>query len=80
MGPRTYRCVLTQLRSLVGRDLKPLEIDPDLAKILSSLAADIESHPEKLQPLSSDLKARLDDLVSDVKCDPEQDILGDVDL
>lgn len=52
----------------------------DLAEFLASLAAEIESHPEKLKPLSSDLKGRLVDLVSDVENDLEQEILGDVDL
>ncbi|MDC7694223.1 hypothetical protein PQU94_08010 [Asticcacaulis sp. DXS10W] len=59
--------------------MKPVENDPDLAEILASLDAEIDLHPEKLKPLSSDLKARLDDLVYDVEFDPDQEILGDVD-
>ena len=47
---------------------------------LSAIDADIEQHPERLQPVSPQLLASIDALVGDVKVDLDEPIDGDVKL
>lgn len=45
------------------------ESDPALDAFLSFLGNDIQSHPERIQPLSTSMKTDAESLVADVKVD-----------
>jgi antitoxin PrlF len=48
---------------------EPAEEDPALAPFLALLEQDIAGHPERLQPISTDLVHRLKDLVGAIEVD-----------
>ena len=50
----------------------PIEEDPALAPFLALLERDIASHPERLQPIGTDLVRRLQDLVGGIEVDLDE--------
>lgn len=56
------------------------EHDPAIAAFLTFLAKDIEAYPDRLQTLSPEMVARIDELTEGMTFDPDEPIEGDVDL
>jgi antitoxin PrlF len=56
------------------------ENDPALAPFLELLAREIETRPDTIVPLPSDLVARIKRLTRDIEIDPDAPIEGDVGL
>jgi antitoxin PrlF len=55
----------------------PIEEDPALAPFLALLERDIARHPERLQPIGTDLVRRLQDLVGAIEVDLDQALPDD---
>jgi antitoxin PrlF len=53
------------------------EEDPALGKFLSFLAADLETHPERIKAMDTNLRARLQRLIGDINVDLEQALQDD---
>lgn len=51
--------------------------DPALAPFLQVLDDHVSAHPEQLQPMTTDLAARLDHLVGAVDVDPDAPLEAD---
>jgi antitoxin PrlF len=56
---------------------EPAEEDPALTPFLALLEQDIASHPERLQPISTDLVQRLQDLVGAIEVDLDEALPDD---
>ena len=50
--------------------------DPVLDEFLSFLADDMQQHPQHIQPLSADMKAEVDELISDIDIDLNAPLSG----
>jgi len=63
-----------------GVSLHAVEIaeDPALGAFLEFLSADIRAHPERIQSVSSDLRARMEALTAGLDGDPDAPIEGAV--
>lgn len=56
---------------------EPAEEDPALTPFLALLEQDIAHHPERLQPISTDLVRRLQDLVGAIEVDLDEALPDD---
>lgn len=56
---------------------EPAEEDPALTPFLALLEQDIATHPERLQPISTDLVRRLQDLVGAIEVDLDEALPDD---
>ena len=66
-------------RDTSGEQVQPMQQgeDPALAPFLQVLDDHVSSHPEQLQPMTTDLVAHLDHLVGAVDVDPDAPLEAD---